>query len=323
MIKKLYSKYHKIISKRESKRLKQKGDNFSFLFQPKKAFSFTEFADTIESMGVKNSDNILIRLSSQLTPYIEGGLLSFYKSLFDYVDSGKGNVLSLSYSFDRSPLMYLSKDPVFSTENTATTVGICNELFRRMEGTSRSIHPTHSVSVYGHDRHEITASHHLDPHTYSEKSPFSYLYKHGCGKEIIIGLNHSSVGQHFIENKTKITGTIKNPILCRLEIKDEIKALPFYVDNPFIKDLSLYHTKDFISFLKKSGVLQQKNLHGISIYVYDSKKFYDQMEEVYNSSKKPYKRYHLKTFILNKIAKPFVVNNFFETQNGYLSPRKN
>lgn len=322
MINKIYNKYHQIVCKRETSRLKAKGRKHSHLFQPKGNINFSDFTSTLKEMGVTSSDTLLIRLSSQAMPYLDGGLLGFYNNLFDYVDSGKGNVMSLSYSFDRSPLMYLAMDPTFNAEGTPTTIGMCSEIFRRMPGVIRSIHPTHSVSVYGADKKEIAGAHHCDPNAYSEMSPFGHLYKHKPGKEIIIGLNHSSVGQHFIENKTTVTGKISKPILSKVTVDGNVQRLPFYVDNPFVKHINAFQKPPFLHLLKEMNVLKQSYINGISVYVYDSRAFYKKLGPIYNSHMRPFTYEKTKTFILNNFAKPIVLNHFFKSEQGSLVPRK-
>lgn len=319
LIDKIYAKYHSIRLVQEDKKIKYKENLFADLFRPEAPFSFNEFAEKIESLGVKASDNILFRPSAQLMPYLEGGIVNFYKNLFNYVDSGHGNVLSFSFSFDRSPMMYLAMGHTFSADDTPTSVGLCNEIFRRMEGTARSIHPTHSVSVYGRDKEEIVKGHHLDPYTYSDASPFAHLFKYGAGKEIIIGLNHSTVGQHFIERVSKVTGCIDKPILARLKINGETQKLPFFADNPFVKFVPYFHNPEFVFLLKKMGVLQQTFLNGISIYVYDSKAFLECMSVIYNSYMKPIRSLKGRTFILDKMVRPLVLKKFFrETSDIYI-----
>ncbi len=323
MLNYIYKKYYSQYRERKAKKyIAWKSKLFTPLFQPNGIIPFDEFVSKIQKMGVTNSDNILLRLSSQTVPYLENGLIGFYKNIFDYVDKGSGNVMSLSYTFDRSPLMYLSKNPVFTPEESPTTIGLCNEIFRRMDGVSRSIHPTHSVSVYGNNSEKITGSHHLDKRTYSELSPFAYLYKYGSGKEIIIGLNHSTVGQHFIEEKAFITGHIKEPILCNIKLDGKINKIPFFADNPFVKNISKFHTESFISLLKKEEILKQTFINGISIYVYDSNKFFDRMSTIYNSDLKPYINLQARTFILNRAVRPLILKSFFKQKNGLLIPKE-
>ena len=323
MLLSVYRKYRAYRLKKEEVRLKDKAEKFSDLFNPTAPFTFAEFAECVEAMGVKPSDNILLRLSSQAVPYLSEGLIDFYKKSFDYVDAGGGHVMSLSYSFDRSPLMYLALDKVFDPENTPTTVGLCNEIFRRMDGGERSVHPTHSVSVYGKRSKEITAEHHLNPHTYSLQSPFAHLYKYGKGKEIIIGLNHSSTAQHFIEDKFSITGKISRPITNRMKINGNTENHLFYADNPFVKYTGYYKTDDFRSLLMEKGMLKQSVLNGISVYVYDCPKQYSDLPAIYQSDQAPFKRKYAKTLLLNQIARPIVLNMFFKNESGHLVPKGN
>ncbi|NDV27177.1 AAC(3) family N-acetyltransferase [Desulfovibrio sp. JC010] len=321
MISRVYSKYRDYRLGREKIRLKDKADQFSHLFMPTAPFSFKDFAGHLEQMGVSGSDNILLRMSNQVSPYLSDGLMGFYGGLFDYADGGGGHIMSLSYSFDRSPLMYLSLDNVFDPENTPTTIGLCNEIFRRMDSVSRSLHPTHSVSVYGRHSKDITSRHHMNPHTYSEESPFAHLYKHSSGKEVIVGLNHASTGQHFIEDQFTITGKIDKPILNRLKVGDEVRQFPFYADNPFVKFDCYFRTDAFRSLLMERGILKQSVLNGVTIYVHDCKKFYEELPAIYTSEDAPFKRMYLKTFMLNTLIRPLVLKSFFVESSGQLLPR--
>ncbi|OEU71449.1 MAG: hypothetical protein BA863_18525 [Desulfovibrio sp. S3730MH75] len=322
MIDLIYTKYRAYRLEQEKKRIGVKTERFLPLFQPTGPFHFNELASHMEEMGVKSSDNILLRFSAQVAPFLEGGLTGFYKDFFDYVDSGAGNLFSLSYSFDRSPLMYFGQNEVFDPEYTPTTIGLCNEIFRRMDGVVRSLHPTHSVSVYGGDKDRIIAEHHLNPHTYSLQSPFAHLYELGSGKEVIIGLNHSSTGQHFIEDKFSITGKISKPVISLLNIDGTVREIPFYVDNPFVKYIGYFKTDPFKKLLMDKGILKESKINGITIYVHDCNKFYQEMPAVYASDNGPFKRLYLKTFVLNKIVHPLILKVFFEEREGVLFPKK-
>jgi len=321
LVNQLYTKYSIYRKAAEKERISGKMEAYSHLFEPKESIDSHLFFQAIEEMGVSPSDNILIRLNSRFSSHYEGGLVKFYKDLFTYVDSQNGNILSLSYTFDRSPLMYLSQDNIFH-ENMPTNTGLANEIFRRMPNVHRSFHPTHSVSAYGKNSQEIVSSHHLDPYAYSKKSPLYYISGKYNGKEIIVGLNHYTINLHFIEDKSESFGFIDNLVASRININGNTSRIPFLVDNPFKKMTCHYHTSLCMDELFKSGVLQQKIVSGISIYVYNAKKHADLLISLREQNICKFKDLKLKTFLLNKIVKPIVLKNYFNLKNGILYPKK-
>lgn len=321
MLNNIYDKYSVYRKKKETKRLSNKMDMFSELFKPTNTIDSQLFFKTIEEMGVNPSDNILIRLNSGFSKSYSGGIIKFYKDLFSYVDESKGNVLSLSYTFDRSPLMYLAQNKVFN-KNMPTTTGLVNEIFRRLPNVERSLHPTHSVSVYGVDSEEIVSKHHLNPYTYSEVSPFNYISGQSNGKEIVVGLNHYSINQHYIEKESSSFGFIDNLVASKVKIDNKIATFPFLVDNPFKKLLCEYNTEQCVKELFNSGVLKQKYINGISIYVYDSKKHAELLINLRKQNICKFKSRYFKTFLLDNLVKPIVLKNFFNLKNDILYPKE-
>jgi len=323
LLNKLYRKYHHWKKAKELVRLNDKMERFHALLNPNGTISRSELFAALENMGVSAGDNILLRVALKAGQNYEGGVNKLYQDFFNYVDSAGGNVLSLSYTFDKSPLMYLAENHEYSI-NMPTTTGLPNEIFRRHKGVDRSIHPTHSVSVYGRNSKEIVSSHHLDPYVYSHKSPFHYVFDSEKGKEVIIGLNHMSVAQHFIEDQTDPDGFIKNNVMSRVVLPNGDKFdMEVKVENFFIKRTGGFRSGECIEELFKENILQQTFIKGVSVYVYDSKRHAEKLVALARQNICQGKVLRLKTFVYNQLIKRILLATFFYKKNHILFPKKN
>jgi aminoglycoside 3-N-acetyltransferase len=70
---------------------------------------------------------------------------------------------------------YLDQNPTFDWRRTPSRAGILTELFRRMPGTERSLHPTHPVGARGPIARWLTQDHECSITPFDERSPFQKL----------------------------------------------------------------------------------------------------------------------------------------------------
>jgi len=84
---------------------------------------------------------------------------------------------------------YESGKHVFDVSNTISEMGMLTEIFRRIPGVVRSIHPTHSICALGPLADELTRNHHLADTTFGEGTPFCEMIKYNT---IILGLGVKS-----------------------------------------------------------------------------------------------------------------------------------
>ena len=64
---------------------------------------------------------------------------------------------------------------VFDVRRTASEMGLLTEVFRRMPGVMRSLHPTHSICAFGPHALELTATHHLASTRTGHGTPFDVM----------------------------------------------------------------------------------------------------------------------------------------------------
>jgi aminoglycoside 3-N-acetyltransferase len=81
---------------------------------------------------------------------VEGGANSVIDALMDVI-TPSGTIMMPAFTFPPAEL--------FDSEKTPTTLGVICETFRKRDDVTRSLHPTHSVAVWGKDKERYAAAH--------------------------------------------------------------------------------------------------------------------------------------------------------------------
>ncbi len=68
-----------------------------------------------------------------------------------------------------------SEQPVFNVRETPSHTGILSEIFRQRYASTRSLHPTHSVSGCGRDAEGLLSTHHYTGTPCSMESPYGII----------------------------------------------------------------------------------------------------------------------------------------------------
>ncbi|UCD53212.1 MAG: AAC(3) family N-acetyltransferase [Phycisphaerales bacterium] len=138
-----------------------------------------------EICGVKNGDVLFVHSS------IDGLAMDIsprriLQLLLDTVGP-EGTILMPSYP-KLTSYAFLQSGQVWDVRRTPSYSGLLTEIFRRMEGTRRSLHPTKSVAARGPRRDELIGEHHTDIRPYGAASPY-YKFITAGGKAIGIGVS--------------------------------------------------------------------------------------------------------------------------------------
>lgn len=132
-----------------------------------------------------------------------------------------------------------ASNPSFNVDTTPVCVGFLPELFRTSKGVKRSMHPTHSCSVYGKKQDEFINSHYLDDTPVGENSPFRKLAENN-GKILFLGcLSASNTSMHGVEE------LVTPPYLFG---KDMTYSMTSYDRKTYNK---LYHTHGFANTIQR------------------------------------------------------------------------
>ena len=150
----------------------------------------------LHNLGIKEDDSIVVHSSYKAlcgNEKIDDGPEKIIKILKATVKSGTLMLPALSYETVNS------ENRVFDVLNTPSCVGILTEVMRKSEGVYRSIHPTHSIAVWGKDAPAIAEAHLKDFTPVGPNSPLHELRRRK-GKIVMLGCGlRPNTSMHGVE----------------------------------------------------------------------------------------------------------------------------
>ena len=162
--------------------------------------------EDLAALGIAKGDTLLVHSSFRSLGSVDGRIETLLNAIFSVIgDSGTLLVPTLSYT------TVSVNNPVFDYLNTPSCTGAVTEYVRVMNGSVRSIHPTHSVTAIGRLAEFYTSGHEKDRTPCGENSPFTKNIYNG-GKILILGCNPAyNTTFHAIEEIAK-TNYCLNPV---------------------------------------------------------------------------------------------------------------
>ena len=113
-----------------------------------KEYTKEQLMQQLRDMGILPTDNLLVHSSMKSLGAVEGGADTVLDALQESVFEGM--LILPTHTWKQMSEEYSFFDP----ETEPVCVGILPELFRKRPGVVRSLHPTHSVAVYGKNAEE-------------------------------------------------------------------------------------------------------------------------------------------------------------------------
>lgn len=141
----------------------------------------TQIRDDLIKLGVRPGGVLMVHSSFKSLGPVPGGIQTLIDGLKDALRP-EGTLLMPGLSWEAVD----AEHPFFDVRQTPTCVGAIPEYFRKMKGTIRSVHPTHSVCGQGNLVEELFRDHKLDTTPCGEQSPFSKL-KYYNGQVLMLG----------------------------------------------------------------------------------------------------------------------------------------
>jgi aminoglycoside 3-N-acetyltransferase len=96
----------------------------------------------------------------------------------------EGTLLMPTFPFRGRQSDYVDRNDTFDVGKTPSQAGLVTEVFRRMPGVRRSLHPTHPIAGWGRHAADLLGTHHLGT-AFGTSSPMYKLGQHGG---LVIGL---------------------------------------------------------------------------------------------------------------------------------------
>jgi len=155
-----------------------------------------QLINDLRQLGVTEDDTVIIHSSYKAikgNEQIPGGPVAIIEALKETVKYGTLMFPTLSWEAT------MNGNPRFCVKETPSCVGILPEVMRQSEGVVRSVHPTHSVAIWGKDAKEIAAAHIRDFTPVGPNSPFHEVRRRN-GKIIMLGCGlESNTSMHGVE----------------------------------------------------------------------------------------------------------------------------
>lgn len=154
----------------------------------RRTLSRARFRQLLEELGIRTGATVMVHSSMDRIGRRVPDLNAFaLVRLLQQCLGPDGTLLMPTFVFQGLQRDYLETHDTFDPRNAPSQVGLLTEVFRRMPGVLRSLHPTHPVAGWGRHAHDLLATHHLGL-TFGPTSPIYKLREYGG---LVVGLGTS------------------------------------------------------------------------------------------------------------------------------------
>lgn len=160
-----------------------------FASRRSRGFSKQNLVDMLRRLGVARGDTLLVHSSVDQFDSFLGKPVEIINALQEALGP-TGTLLMPTLPFRGSAVDYVRDSRVFDVKRTPSQMGLLTELFRRMPGVVRSVHPTHSVAAWGANAEWMTAGHHQACTPCGRQSPYGRLMDRN-GRILLLGTDIS------------------------------------------------------------------------------------------------------------------------------------
>jgi aminoglycoside 3-N-acetyltransferase len=202
---------------------------------------------------------------------VEGGPMRVIETLRTIIGP-EGTLLMPSFPFDGLAVDFL-KTSTFDSRRSPSKMGLLTELFRRIPGVVRSLHPSHPVCAVGFAAEELTESHHHDPRPFGPTSPFARFEAMG-GKILMIGvdstyLTHVHVVEDALGSAFPKSVYLDEPMTVEILGRDDAPLkITTYVHNPAVSRMKSIAC--FEDEWVRAGLLRRGTIGHIGLRIFDA-----------------------------------------------------
>ena len=162
------------------------------------AFSPSDLQAALRQLGITVGDVLMVHSSFDAFQGFRGSPADVIATLKAVVEP-EGALIMPTLPFSGSAVEYAIQDPIFDSQRTVSRMGLITEVFRRSSGVLRSLHPTHSVAVWGRRAKELVSDHHLARTPCGPGTPYGRLMDLR-GKILFLGVPvRTMTFFHFVE----------------------------------------------------------------------------------------------------------------------------
>jgi aminoglycoside 3-N-acetyltransferase len=154
-------------------------------------FGSVELLSALRKLGVRQRDAILVHSGMEGFAGWKGTIPEIV-SVFEEAVGPGGTLLMPTFSVSGSAVDFVKRGLIFDPRLTPSRTGLLTEVFRRSAGVVRSVHPTHSVAVWGTEKDWWIENHHLAGTPCGRATPFYRLWERD-GKIVFAGVDISTM----------------------------------------------------------------------------------------------------------------------------------
>jgi aminoglycoside 3-N-acetyltransferase len=151
----------------------------------RRVLSMADFVRLLPTLGLTSGAVVLVHSAIEPLSRRVPGLrpLQLVQLLQEFLGE-EGTLLMPTFPFRGRQRDYADQHDTFDVRKTPSQAGLVTEVFRRMPGVVRSLHPTHPIAGWGKHAVDLLATHHLGT-AFGKNSP---MYKLGERGGLVIGL---------------------------------------------------------------------------------------------------------------------------------------
>lgn len=232
-------------------------------------FGPDELQRLLLGLGVELGDTLLVHSSFDAFEGFQGKP-SDVISVLQAAVGAEGVVMMPTMTFSGTAVAHARSNPLFDESRTPSRMGLLTELFRRSPQVLRSVHPTHSVALWGRDAGAIAAGHHLARTPCGVGTPFEALLKRN-GKIILLGtdigvLTFFHLLEETFEAELPVAPFTQEEFMLRSKTRDgmllETRCRLF---DPTVSRRRNLHK--MVPYLKKAGAWREAKVGGLQVTV--------------------------------------------------------
>ncbi len=242
-----------------------------------------DIADALRKLGVREGNTIAVHSSLSRLGFVEGGAKTVIDALIEAVGK-EGTIMMPAFSgFTQSKAKI-----VFDARSTESKTGIITEIFRKMDGVKRSLHPISSVCAYGKNAEFIVKGHEKHLRFFEEDTPFHKLMQLN-GDIVLLGADIDTMSFfHVVEDCVKgfpIKVYEKKPrILKAIDKNGKLHFIKTYAHDLDVHEYCIDDNPAVIkrmrALLEKAGVLKTIPLGKGRVSLLNSRELMQEMRKL-------------------------------------------